>query len=107
MILNVAISEAYNLVMIFDTDPDSSAPPGVELIKIDIPPDNVKELIDKYIENEYNIIVTPLVVKRCGLKEKDFQRHVRDGSSATKIGSVHEITSTLLELERRRLEGDL
>ena|SRR5437879_823102 len=106
MLLNIALSEKYNLAMLFDSDPDEEAPKGLVLVKIDIPPDNVKELIDKYIEGGVNIIVTPAIVHKCGLKEKDFARHTIGGESVIKAGSVDEITQTLIDLEKRSLEEE-
>lgn len=106
MILNVAVSEVYNLAMLFDTEPDTNPPNGITLLQIDIPPDNVKELVDKYIETGYNVIVTPIVVLKCGLKEKDFSHWAVNGQSATKMDSVEAITSALIALEKRRLEEE-
>jgi hypothetical protein len=106
MFLNIALSEGHNLIMLFDTDPDTAPPNNIVLMKIDIPPDNVKELVDRYISSGYNVIVTPIVVKKCGLKQKDFDHITRDGKTATKMGSIEDITATLMELERRRMENE-
>lgn len=105
MLTNIAISEAYNLAMVFDTPTDQEPPPGLALQTIDIPPDDIKELVDNLIFEGYNVIVTPAVVLKCGLKESDFKQHVKDGESGTKMGSIDDITGILMELERRRLES--
>jgi hypothetical protein len=106
MLLNIALSEAHNLIMVFFEDPDVKPEGDIILIKIEIPPDNVKELVDKYITSGYNVIVTPLVVKKCGLKETDFSHIKVNGEAVVKNGSVEEIAETLVELERRRLENE-
>lgn len=106
MFLNIALSEAHNLIMVFFEDPDVSPEGDIQLIKIDIPPDNVKELVDNYITAGYNVIVTPLVVKKCGLKQTDFAHIKVNGETVVRNGSVEEIAATLIELERRRLENE-
>jgi hypothetical protein len=101
--------ELDNLVMVTDELPpieEGVYPEDTKVLTGDIPPDDLKQLMDIFIEDGFDIILGQSLVDSCGIRESDFKEQTESGKTRLFKGTVEEVVEEYQKIQNKKKEDE-
>ncbi len=99
-------AEHSNLVIFTEVRPSPPIPKGVDILEMDMIPDDLSMIMHNLVDQGFDIVVSPHLTHACGLRASDFKDLLDQGKAVTKIGSVDAIVDDLMEVRKKRGNTD-